>query len=329
MEKSEQIGQLATALAAAQGQMHSASKSAENPYFKSKYADLSAIVDSIKEPLNNNGIAYIQTTDIADGSVIVETMLVHTSGEWIMGRLKMRPVKDDPQGIGSCITYARRYGLQAIVGLDTEDDDGNAASGKSDGKQIEGSTTGKQQEKPQNRGTGAAGADSGELLIDGRFNFAVFMKPLEEAGFTLRDVKTLLGTEDLNKMQEKATNLRRRATEEPAVWKEILTLGQTYHNFIELAKTSGATDSAGVVKAMKSKAGAEVQSTGKPPAVDATKAPDMASEQQIKAIYAVGKNASMDNTAVFDLSLETYGVEPKDLTKNQAIEFMATLRKKA
>jgi hypothetical protein len=129
MNKSEQIGELAAALAKAQGQMGSAHKDASNPFFKSKYADLSSIVDAIKGPLSANGIAYVQTTDTDDSGVLVETTLIHSSGQWISGSLRMRPVKDDPQGIGSCITYARRYGLQAIVGLDADDDDGNAASG--------------------------------------------------------------------------------------------------------------------------------------------------------------------------------------------------------
>ena len=130
MKKSDSIKEFAKALAQAQKEMTFAKKDAANPFFKSKYADLAAVVDAIKFPLSNNGLSYSQGTDIDEhGGVIVETLLMHSSGEWIEGRLRMMPVKADPQGIGSCITYARRYGLQAIVGIPADDDDGNAASG--------------------------------------------------------------------------------------------------------------------------------------------------------------------------------------------------------
>lgn len=130
MLKSESINELASALCKAQSVMTFAKKDAANPFFKSKYADLSAVVDAIKKPLADNGLAYAQATDIDEhGGVIVETTLLHSSGQWIGSRLRMMPVKADPQGIGSCITYARRYGLQALVGIPADDDDGNAASG--------------------------------------------------------------------------------------------------------------------------------------------------------------------------------------------------------
>lgn len=135
MNKSETIGELAKALAKAQSEMTFAKKDNSNPFFKSKYADLANVVEAIKKPLADNGLAYVQATDIDDGGVIIETTLMHSSGEWYSSRLRMKPVKDDPQGIGSCITYARRYGLQALVGVPSDDDDGNAASGK-DAKPI-------------------------------------------------------------------------------------------------------------------------------------------------------------------------------------------------
>lgn len=136
MQKSESIGHLAKSLAQAQAQMSVAKKDSANPFFKSKYADLAAVVDAIKKPLADNGLSYAQLTDIDDGGVIVETVLMHESGEWLSGRLRMKPVKDDPQGVGSCITYARRYGLQAMIGVPSDDDDGNAASGKATAKTL-------------------------------------------------------------------------------------------------------------------------------------------------------------------------------------------------
>jgi hypothetical protein len=130
-ERSDYIGKLAEALSKAQGAMEGASKSAENPFFKSKYADLASVWDACRGPLSANGLAVIQVpaAPTAPGRVAIDTILAHASGEWISGVLELTPVKSDPQSVGSAITYARRYGLQAIVGIAPEDDDGNAASG--------------------------------------------------------------------------------------------------------------------------------------------------------------------------------------------------------
>lgn len=128
MQKSDSIKELATALSKAQGQMEGAKKDSQNPFFKSKYADLAAIVEAAKKPLSDNGLSYAQIPDECDNGVLVETILMHTSGEWISGKLKMPVSKQDAQGVGSAITYARRYGLQAMLGIPAEDDDGNAAT---------------------------------------------------------------------------------------------------------------------------------------------------------------------------------------------------------
>ena len=129
MKTSEQIHELAAALAKAQGAMESAKKDSANPFFKSLYADLASVVAAIRKPLSDHGLAYVQATDQTDaGGIVVETRLMHASGQWIESRLTMFPTKSDPQGIGSIITYARRYALQAIVGVPADDDDGNAGS---------------------------------------------------------------------------------------------------------------------------------------------------------------------------------------------------------
>jgi hypothetical protein len=106
-------------------------KTATNPHFRSKYADLSACVEAVIEALNANGIALIQRTlDCADG-VVVTTVFLHESGELIdSGKLHVPAAKNDPQGYGSALTYARRYSLMAACGIAPEDDDGNAASRK-------------------------------------------------------------------------------------------------------------------------------------------------------------------------------------------------------
>ena len=130
METSTEIGQLAEALSKAQAKITGALKDSANPFFKSKYADLASVWDACREQLSANGLAVIQTTDVDPEGVLVITTLAHSSGEWIRGRLRMVPTKSDPQGVGSCLTYARRYALAAIVGVAQVDDDANAASNK-------------------------------------------------------------------------------------------------------------------------------------------------------------------------------------------------------
>lgn len=126
--QSPTIGALAGALAKAQGAIQGAAKGAENPFYKSKYADLASVWDACRAALSENELAVIQTNSGDTENVVVITTLAHSSGEWIKGTLPMSPTKSDPQGVGSCITYARRYALAAMVGVAPEDDDGNAAS---------------------------------------------------------------------------------------------------------------------------------------------------------------------------------------------------------
>lgn len=129
MNKSESIKELATALAKAQGEIKGALKDSTNPHFRSKYADLASVVEAIRAPLAKNGIAYVQLTVPSDkDEAQVETVLMHSSGEWISGVIAVPVSKADAQGFGSALTYARRYGLAAAVGVAPEDDDGNAAS---------------------------------------------------------------------------------------------------------------------------------------------------------------------------------------------------------
>lgn len=130
MQKSETIGKLSKALGHVQATLSGAKKDSVNPHFKSKYAGLNSVWDACREPLKANGLSVIQGNSVGlDGTVIVETILAHDSGEWIQSELCLPLAKRDPQGVGSAITYGRRYGLAAIVGIVAdEDDDGNAAS---------------------------------------------------------------------------------------------------------------------------------------------------------------------------------------------------------
>lgn len=130
MTHSDAINELATALAKAQAVMAGAVKDKTNPHFKSDYADLASVWDACRSALSTHGLSVAQTTSTEDGRVCVTTMLLHTSGQWLRDTLAMKPTKDDPQGVGSCITYARRYMLAAMVGVAQVDDDGNAASAK-------------------------------------------------------------------------------------------------------------------------------------------------------------------------------------------------------
>ena len=127
MQTSETITAIIPALLKAQGEFAPAVKAKVNPHFKSKYVPLDAVLDAIAEPLRKNGIGILQPTDVQDARIMLVTRLVHESGEWIEGRYPVHPVKADPQGEGSALTYARRYALMALVGIAPEDDDGNAA----------------------------------------------------------------------------------------------------------------------------------------------------------------------------------------------------------
>ena len=129
MEKSAEINELASALSKAQGVIVPASKDADNPFFHSKYADLASVWEVAREPLYRNGLAIIQLPS-ADGNIVtLETIIVHSSGQFISSKLTMIAKDASPQAIGSCITYLRRYALSSVVGIASEiDDDGNSAT---------------------------------------------------------------------------------------------------------------------------------------------------------------------------------------------------------
>jgi len=130
--QSATIGELAKALAKAQAVMPVAAKSKDNPFFKSKYADLPALVHVTRKPLTDNGLSVSQVMIPVAGQTVLKTVLMHTSGEWMASYYPIHPVKNDPQSLGSAVSYARRYSYAPAIGLvtdDAEDDDGNTASG--------------------------------------------------------------------------------------------------------------------------------------------------------------------------------------------------------
>ena len=130
-QKSTELNELLTALSLAQEDMKVAHKDSDNQFFKSKYANLQAVVESARPSLCKNGLSVTQYVDQnGDGFDYLCTMLGHKSGQYIISRMKLNPVKQDVQSLGSYITYIRRYAYSAIVGVydGIEDDDGNSAT---------------------------------------------------------------------------------------------------------------------------------------------------------------------------------------------------------
>lgn len=153
MRHSESIDAIAAALAKAQASMGHAVKDRTNPHMRNKYATLVACIDAVRGPLSANGIALAQsgTYRPEDSTVVVTTMLLHSSGQWLAADTSFAPSAlatkgasaTDAQSIGSAITYGKRYGLMAMVGISSEDedDDGNAASGRQAPAREQPSTT--------------------------------------------------------------------------------------------------------------------------------------------------------------------------------------------
>ena len=129
MNQSESIAKLATALSIVQGKLTHAKKDSANPFFKSKYADLESVWDACRSLLAENGLAVMQFPgEFVDGTMSLNTVLTHSSGEYMSYLMSVPVTKPDAQGAGSALTYMRRYALAAVVGVVQADDDGNAAS---------------------------------------------------------------------------------------------------------------------------------------------------------------------------------------------------------
>lgn len=131
MKTSEQIDQISKSMALAQSEMRPASKTSENPFFKSKFSNLSQVWDSIREPLTKNGLSIFQDVASTANGVSISTRVCHSSGQWIeFGPLEINLAKKDPQSLGSATSYGKRYALAAAVGVvsaDDDDDDGEKA----------------------------------------------------------------------------------------------------------------------------------------------------------------------------------------------------------
>ena len=192
MKSSENIQELAKALAKFQGEVANPKNTASNPFFNSKYAPLAGIIDATKEALAKNGLSVVQSPAAHGGMLYMSTMLLHTSGEWIeSGMLAMTPDKETPQSIGSAITYARRYQLSAILGVSSEDDDdGNAAEPQTAQKPSH--------ERTQQRSGGAPRTKGGATIKSVDYVKSLFV----EAGIAIGGAKD----EDDEKKQARRDN---------------------------------------------------------------------------------------------------------------------------
>lgn len=131
MKKSEQVDKIAPAFLQAQKAIGNVVKGQKNLFFKSNYAGLPDVMEGCKEALNEVGISVLQTNGKDEFGPYVETTLIHSSGQWFESKLYLILNKQDMQGLGSSVTYARRYDLQGIVFMGAEDDDGESAVGRS------------------------------------------------------------------------------------------------------------------------------------------------------------------------------------------------------
>jgi len=128
MNLEHSTAELFTALAKMQGEVENATKGSLNPHFKSKYADLAEVLNTVRPVLASNGLSVIQSPSFDGGICHVTTTLAHSRGGYIYGTMSCVPAKQDGQGIGAATTYLRRYSLAAVCGVAQEDDDGNTAA---------------------------------------------------------------------------------------------------------------------------------------------------------------------------------------------------------
>lgn len=130
MKTSELINELSAALAKAQAEIKDAVKDATNPHFRNEYASLASVLDAVRDPLSKNGLSVMQAPKIADPGMILVTRLAHSSGQWVESETPLMLVKQDMQGFGSALTYARRYALAALCGVSQVDDDAEGSVGR-------------------------------------------------------------------------------------------------------------------------------------------------------------------------------------------------------
>lgn len=169
MMRSEDLKEFTKALLAVQKALKPVKKNAENPHYRSKYADFEAVWNAAKDPLQANGFAVMQVPHYSGGVFILRTTLMHTSGQFVSGDYLLKPQKEDPQGYGSCLSYSKRYALAAMIGLvsEGEDDDGNAASQGHQAPAKASNGAPKPSQAPSTALSGAS-ASSGNTITEGQ-----------------------------------------------------------------------------------------------------------------------------------------------------------------
>jgi hypothetical protein len=185
--QSENIAELAAALAKAQTEIGTVHKDQDNPYFKSKFASLATVWETVRPTLSKNNLSVVQMPSHDESGYFVETQLMHSSGQWIKARTYMKPAKEDPQGIGSLISYARRYALQAMVMACPDDDDGEAAMGRSSkpAESPKPAAKAKPAEEPAKPAVEASGAN--DTRFDGKPSLLDLYTGLDAAKLTPQD----------------------------------------------------------------------------------------------------------------------------------------------
>lgn len=128
MDTSKANPELFAAISVAQGKIENATKNAQNPHFRSNYADLAEVLNTVRPVFSEEGLSIIQSTEFDGELVSVSTVIAHKSGGYVTSRASCKPAKTDAQGVGAATTYLRRYSAAAIAGIAQEDDDGNSAA---------------------------------------------------------------------------------------------------------------------------------------------------------------------------------------------------------
>jgi hypothetical protein len=215
MKRSETIGELAKALVKFNSKVAKIAKDAANPFFKNNYATLDNIIEEVRPLLQENGLSIMQFPGGDGQNVTLTTYLLHESGEWMESEpLIMKPIKNDPQAIGSCITYARRYSLQAFLNLNTgEDDDGNGATHTEKPQQRK-----QQSQQPSNGGN--------KTISDNQLKL-------------LNTLITRMGTEKSLDREVVLTTLRKKPGVGAFESTKDLTIGQASKAIAELKKVLG------------------------------------------------------------------------------------------
>lgn len=206
MNKSETITELAKALVKFNSEVNKIAKDADNPFFKNNYATLDTIIDEIRPILSKYGLSIMQIPSGDGQNVTLKTLLLHESGEWLESdELTMKPVKNDPQAVGSCITYARRYSLAAFLSLNTgEDDDGNGATYGKDKPKPKGNS-GQAPSKPQGNGGNGKASEKQMKMIHAKIAHISALAKTDK--HTIEDtLKGNIGTDNLSEISSQVAS---------------------------------------------------------------------------------------------------------------------------